>query len=213
MFFRGEVWNCYCQNISNHELTPLQGQQSALLTKKLPIELLREIFDKLGPATRRVLGATCISLYDVFKTNYFKEGIVVNFQEAAGAGLPTLQCANSPEYIDILASWIVPSLRGSNDAPWQRHWLLNDILVATKAGMHRNFCYDGHRSIQRRADGSVCLWYGGRGCLEVSVKEKFKKAKITNVNTKEGEVERNLIEAGGTKEGGVERVDIYEWED
>ncbi|CZR64483.1 uncharacterized protein PAC_14381 [Phialocephala subalpina] len=178
-----------------------RAKQIGLLVKKLPVEFHREIFDKLGPATRRILGATCASLYEVFKAHYFEKTIIVSFHEAAGVD-GRLRFSNTPAYVDILASWLVPSLRKVDDTPRQRTWRLNYILV------------------ENRDDGSICLWYGGKAVLELSaqrIKEKKKVGARKVIMKEKGpgmessrEAEREEREG---EEGDGEDEDIYEWED
>ncbi|KAF8852737.1 hypothetical protein BDZ45DRAFT_729989 [Acephala macrosclerotiorum] len=94
----------------NSRATP-QG----LLLENLPNELHHQIFDLLGPATQRLLGATCYLYYSIYKDGYYTKEIIMNINEVkapsyvSGVGLwgrhlGTLQ------YQHILAKWYMAPL-------------------------------------------------------------------------------------------------------
>lgn len=85
----------------------LESQESALI-KKLPKELHLEIFDRLGPAGQRLLGATCKSLYDPYKKHYYEETIVVKISEAAVKTHSGEVLVGSTLYRQILRNWLAP---------------------------------------------------------------------------------------------------------
>ncbi len=69
------------------------------LLPKLPTELQVMIFSNLGPGTQRILGATCKSLYRVWKMNGF-------YETAIRFHLDELSLPFSTAFRDIFAKWL-----------------------------------------------------------------------------------------------------------
>ncbi|CZR64479.1 uncharacterized protein PAC_14377 [Phialocephala subalpina] len=88
-------------------------EQTTLLVT-LPIELLLQIFEALGPAGRRLLGSTCVKLYETYKAYYYEKKIGINLNEAANPRRPLL--AGTRAYQDILSKWICPQSVMDEDA-------------------------------------------------------------------------------------------------
>ncbi|CZR64482.1 uncharacterized protein PAC_14380 [Phialocephala subalpina] len=87
--------------------------QSSDLVKRLSPETHKRIFLLLGPAGRRLLGATCHTFYEIYKKHHFDKQIIVHISEAAtplhGPVLhPEPNLIGSEQYQLILATWLCP---------------------------------------------------------------------------------------------------------
>ncbi|CZR64486.1 uncharacterized protein PAC_14384 [Phialocephala subalpina] len=87
--------------------SPRGEQKSNSYLTKLPAVLQKEIFKNLGPATQRILGATCRGLYDVYKNNYYETAIAVSWSEDKFYSHRNPN--KSTPYIEIIQDWILPS--------------------------------------------------------------------------------------------------------
>ncbi|KAF8852740.1 hypothetical protein BDZ45DRAFT_749326 [Acephala macrosclerotiorum] len=82
-------------------------QSNSYLVKKLSTEVHNKIFKYLGPATQRILGATCRGLYDIYKNNHHEKAIVVSWSE--DKFFSRRNPNKSTPYIEIIQDWILPS--------------------------------------------------------------------------------------------------------
>ncbi|KUJ10881.1 uncharacterized protein LY89DRAFT_739862 [Mollisia scopiformis] len=75
-------------------------EQMSLRIKHLPIEMLLAIIDYLGPATCRLLAATCTTFRDIYQAHYKTEGGIVVF------GSETYPLGATQAYLQIMFNWV-----------------------------------------------------------------------------------------------------------
>ncbi|KUJ10886.1 uncharacterized protein LY89DRAFT_739868 [Mollisia scopiformis] len=89
-------------------------EQKSLLLKKLPAEMLSQICDHLGPAGQRLLGATCLTLYQVFKQKYKTDESYIRFEYTNWEGILIVSGRDmlgftwSAAYEKIMVDWMSP---------------------------------------------------------------------------------------------------------
>ncbi|KUJ10885.1 uncharacterized protein LY89DRAFT_674987 [Mollisia scopiformis] len=83
---------------SNRNTKRNRAKQLSSLINKLPNELLLQIFKDLKPVSQRMLGLTSITLYKLYKEDFFQEKIYISFTELRG----------TPQYSNILFGWLFP---------------------------------------------------------------------------------------------------------
>ncbi|KAF8854635.1 hypothetical protein BDZ45DRAFT_30988 [Acephala macrosclerotiorum] len=103
---------------------------------KLPSELHREVFDLLGPASQRLLGATCSSLYRMYKEHYYEKDIVVSFGNDNLIG-----ASGTTQYRDILAQWLIPT--SFNVSRWDRCYYYGQLWNKMYANCSKKAKYNG----------------------------------------------------------------------
>ncbi|KAF8852743.1 hypothetical protein BDZ45DRAFT_749330 [Acephala macrosclerotiorum] len=91
------------------------------LVKRLSPEIHERIFLELGPASRRLLGATCHTFYEIYKKHHFDKQIIIRLSEAAtalhGPALhPAPNFIGTEQYQLILATWLCPATEIESDA-------------------------------------------------------------------------------------------------
>lgn len=91
-------------HVFTYNLTNNTAEQKSVLSN-LPVDLQREIFDVLPPATMRILGATCKNLYSTWKVYHFETSIRVHVDELWGTDYGW-----SNEYRALLERWTDPQL-------------------------------------------------------------------------------------------------------
>ncbi|CZR54717.1 uncharacterized protein PAC_04601 [Phialocephala subalpina] len=87
---------------------PRVPQQSSFI--KFPTELHIMIFDLLGPATQRILGATSSSMYEIYKERYWEKDIIVSYNDDELQDYVKRRSFGicwTAEYTDIIAGWLI----------------------------------------------------------------------------------------------------------
>ncbi|KAF8854650.1 hypothetical protein BDZ45DRAFT_31228 [Acephala macrosclerotiorum] len=82
-------------------------EQSSFM--KFPTELHIMVFNLLGPGTQRLLGATCSTLYRIYKQEYWEKDIVIGYNEDGfqGYSYKGNELSYASQYSDIIAQWLI----------------------------------------------------------------------------------------------------------
>lgn len=85
----------------------LSAVQASALVNNVPLNIHCQIFEYLGPAGQRILGATCISFHETYKEHFFQQHILVNLSELFAPHLiPFPSVIGTVQYIEILVNWL-----------------------------------------------------------------------------------------------------------
>lgn len=142
----------------------------------LPNELLLSIFDHLDyrPATKRLLGATCHQLYELYKADHYEEGISIHVKEITSVPRSLWYCtplllSGSEEFLDIITSWLAPPNVGKEKGPYKdysnrKEWLNAMIKQGTTLKVNT---YPGGPGAQMSRKHYGCRRYGDGKALLV----------------------------------------------
>jgi hypothetical protein len=106
---------------------------------EMPNELLMEIFKCLGPASRRILGATNSQLYNIWKSEHYEKPIRVHCDESPIMGELIIgndiryETALSP-YLKIIMQWMSPEFLSMDNRSKRfcTHRLLSRVPINQK---------------------------------------------------------------------------------
>ncbi|CZR64480.1 uncharacterized protein PAC_14378 [Phialocephala subalpina] len=188
-----------CDGENEKELQRQVNQATSLL-KKLPFDIHYLIFENLGPASRRILGAACSSFYDIYKSHFYNKQIAVHYNEASSAerGLP-----DTRRFYNILTNWLIPregivtKEEAEQTRMMQSYWPFMNLPTKQKRDksywlgwildQHKD---EGHgmwllyrkRNAKMKISAPIQIPYGGKAVLELygrpilPVKKRVKKS-------------------------------------
>ncbi|KAF8859332.1 hypothetical protein BDZ45DRAFT_783100, partial [Acephala macrosclerotiorum] len=172
--------------------------QTSLLIEKLPYDVLYEIMKLLGPASQRLLGATCFSLHSIYKIHFHQPTIIAHRSEMPN-GLLENNLIVSPSYHNILADWLISkdSIKGCKGAAvstmktaiFGNMWHLSQPIctLSNAYSLRYWFTVTDKEGENARPERSLTNW-GGKGFMEV---EGAKDTKVER-DGKEMSMERQL---------------------
>ncbi|CZR64473.1 uncharacterized protein PAC_14371 [Phialocephala subalpina] len=163
-----------------------RADQTGLLMKKLPYDILYDIMKLLGPATQRLLSATCFPLHSIYKTHFHQTSIIVHRDEISGEQLLESDMIGTFNYRNILVDWLiskndVKNYRGRRLEIMKRDMFVNVYYLSkTKSDLSGACRLQEWRTVlggsgeNAKPERSLAHW-GGKAYLEVDFAKDTKE--------------------------------------